>query len=207
VVTGHEDGVITLNLDEADDAKREQMRLQMGEHYRTLLGHFRHEIGHYYWDLLVDRQPSIDEFRQLFGDETQDYQTALNNYYANGPAPNWPLSYISAYASSHPWEDWAETWAHYLHMTDSLRSVGTFGVTIAASDMFECFDESCLDPAPLHLAAPFLEMVNSWTSLTAFSNELMRGMGHPDFYPFVLSRAAVAKLYFVHRLIRSPPAA
>ena len=73
VMTGHADGVITINLAEADDAERERRRQQMGELYRTLLGHFRHEIGHYYWDRLIANTPHLEEFRRIFGDERQDY--------------------------------------------------------------------------------------------------------------------------------------
>ena len=108
VLTGHASGLITLNVAEADDPERERQRKSMGEPYRTLLGHFRHEIAHYYWDHLVADTPAIEEFRRLFGDEREDYQASLQRYYAQGPAPDWPERFVTAYASSHPWEDFAE---------------------------------------------------------------------------------------------------
>ena len=131
VMTGHADGLITIALAEADDAERERRRTGLGEPYRTLLGHFRHEIGHYYWDLLVDDGGRLDDFRALFGDETQDYPTALEIHYANGPPAGWQGNYVSAYASAHPWEDFAETFAHTLHMVDGLETAHAFGIRMA----------------------------------------------------------------------------
>ena len=129
--TGHAEGRVTINTDEADPAKREQVRQDMNESYRTLLGHFRHEIGHYYWDVLIANNPEwLAKYRSLFGDERADYGQALKAHYANGPAPDWRDSYVSAYAASHPWEDWAETWAHYLHIVDTLETAYAFGVSI-----------------------------------------------------------------------------
>ena len=122
VLTGHEGGVITLNVDEADDALREKTRLEMGEPYRSLLGHFRHESGHYYWEVLIRGTSWQDEYRALFGDESADYAAALQMNYTQGPPPGWEQNHISAYAASHPWEDWAETWAHWLHMRDTLET-------------------------------------------------------------------------------------
>ena len=130
VMTGHDNGLITINLAEADDSERERMRRQMGEPYRTLLGHFRHEIAHYYWDRLVANSPKLAEFRETFGDERQDYTGALQQHYANGPPPDWPERFVTAYASSHPWEDFAETWAHYFHMVDTLETASAFGLSV-----------------------------------------------------------------------------
>ena len=134
VMTGHNEGLITLNVAEADDPERERRRKAMGEPYRTLLGHFRHEIAHYYWGRLVADTPAIDEFRSLFGDERQDYALALQRYYANGPGPDWSEHYVTAYASAHPWEDFAETWAHYFHMVDTLESAAALRCAAAAAD-------------------------------------------------------------------------
>jgi hypothetical protein len=130
ILTGHDNGLVTINIAEADDAERERRRRQMGEPYRTLLGHFRHEVGHYYWTVLVENDPSIESFRQVFGDERQDYGQALQAHYANGAPPDWQTSFVSAYASAHPWEDWAETWAHYLHMVDTLETANAFGLKV-----------------------------------------------------------------------------
>ena len=135
VVTGHDDGVITLDVEEADDATREQRRSHLMEPYRTLLGHLRHESGHYYWQRLVDGGPWHAPFRQLFGDERTDYAAALQRHYANGPAANWGTFAVTAYASSHPWEDWAETWAHYLHMVDTLATAHGFALDTSQAEL------------------------------------------------------------------------
>jgi hypothetical protein len=202
VMTSHDNGIITLNIEEAEDDTRERIRNEMGEPYRTLLGHLRHEVGHYYWDRLVSGSPWMDEFRELFGDERQDYQQALQTYYQRGPAPNWRESFVSAYATAHPWEDWAETWAHYLHMVDTFDTALSFGLDPeSAIDLeVEPFKPDSLSQPADSDARDFLNFVNSWTRLTAVLNELSRGMGLHDFYPFVLSRKAVAKLHFVHRV-------
>ncbi|WGT61443.1 zinc-binding metallopeptidase family protein [Variovorax paradoxus] len=202
VMTGHEHGVITLNAEEAEDAVRERIRAEMREPYRTLLGHFRHEIGHYYWDLLVQPTAWLDEFRVLFGDERADYTAALQRHYEQGPPPDWSIHFVSSYASMHPWEDWAETWAHYLHMADTTDTAMSFGVDATnvelASDLFTLEDLW----RPEHPgAAKFLDFLNGWVLLTNVLNELSRSMGQPDYYPFVLPRAAVGKLQFIHCVV------
>ena len=135
VMTGHDNGVITLNVTEGDDAEREKRRAALGEPYRTLVGHFRHEIGHYYWDRLVRDGGRLEAFRELFGDERADYGQALQRHYREGPPPDWQSRFISAYASSHPWEDFAETWAHYLHIVDALETARSYGINVRASFM------------------------------------------------------------------------
>jgi len=203
VMTGHANGLITLNVEEADDAKRERIRLSMREPYRTLLGHFRHEIGHYYWDRLVRDSPWLGPFRGLFGDERADYAAALRANYENGPPADWTSRFISAYASTHPWEDWAETWAHYLHVVDSLGTALGFGLD--ADDLeahavpFTRADLYAPDDAD---ADRFLNLMNGWIEMTMVLNELARSMGLPDFYPFVMSRPVVSKLQFVHLVVR-----
>lgn len=202
VLTGHEDGVITLNAEEAEDAVRERIRAEMREPYRTLLGHFRHEIGHYYWDLLVYPTNWLEQFRALFGDERVDYATSLKTHYEQGPVPDWRNRYVTSYASSHAWEDWAETWAHYLHMADTADTAMSFGVDATraelASDLFEPADLWQPDHPD---AMKFLDFLNGWVRLTNVLNELSRSMGQPDYYPFVLPRAAVGKLQFIHQVI------
>jgi hypothetical protein len=202
VVTGHAQGLITLNLEEADDARREALRLALREPYRTLLGHLRHEIGHYYWDRLVAGTRWHEPFRARFGDERDAYAAALQRHYDHGPPPAWAGRFISAYAASHPWEDWAETFAHYLHLLDTVDTALSFGLTpddIALP--IEPFGPDALDHPDD--AARFLRLVNGWLELTAVVNELARSMGQPDVYPFVLSRTAVAKLHLVHRVVVS----
>ncbi|WP_076999101.1 putative zinc-binding metallopeptidase [Variovorax sp. KK3] len=200
VLTGHDEGVITLNIGEADDAHREQVRQAMHEPYRTLLGHFRHEIGHYYWDRLVRGTPWIDECRALFGDDTKDYAQALREHYANPPA-DWPLRYISVYASSHPWEDWAETWAHYLHVADGLDTAAAWGLQLAHA----LPGGPPLTAAPLDLDAEHFgsAVVEQWLPVSQFVNAMDRSLGANDSYPFIVIEPVVAKLDFVHRVVRA----
>ncbi len=202
VVTGHDDGIITLDVEEADDAWREQRRAALSEPYRTLLGHLRHETGHYYWQRLVEHTGWHQPFRQLFGDERQDYAQALKRHYSEGSRADWVQHFVSAYASSHPWEDWAETWAHYLHLRDTLDTAASFGLDGERVELhYERFSLQTLGGPDGAQARGFLRLLNSWMELTGVLNELSRSMGVHDFYPFVLSAPAVRKLYFVHRVI------
>lgn len=211
VLTGHADGIVTLNTEEADDVTREKARAAMHEPYRTLLGHLRHEIGHYYWDRLVAGTDWIDGYRLLFGDERADYAAALQAHYDNGPAPDWALRHVSAYASTHPWEDWAETWAHYLHMVDTLDTAMGFGLSLEDSDIeYEPFTADMLYRPDAGDAQAFLAFLNTWTRLSGVLNELSRSMGAADFYPFVLPIEVVRKLQFIHLVVKaarevSPP--
>jgi hypothetical protein len=198
VTTGHMGGLITLNLAEADDPARERLRQTLGEPYRTLLGHFRHEIGHYYWDRLVRDGSMLEPFRALFGDERRCYDDALANHYAIGRPPlDWRNRYISAYAAVHPWEDFAETWAHYLHMVDTLETAAAFGVRLAASR--PAADAADLDP---YETASLEQLISAWLPLTFTVNCLNRSMGQPDLYPFTIPPTVILKLAFVHDLIR-----
>ncbi|MGC1348237.1 MAG: putative zinc-binding peptidase [Xanthobacteraceae bacterium] len=199
IMTGHTDGVITINLAEADDAERERQRQQMGELYRTLLGHFRHEIGHYYWDRLIADTPHLEEFRRIFGDERRDYAAALQTYYANGAPADWSEHFISAYASSHPWEDFAETWAHYFHMVDTLETAHVAG--LAAIPQPPQNPGAVFDFHPHD--TDMKRLVEAWLALTFAVNSVNRSMGLHDLYPFVLGPLAVAKLTFVQERIRA----
>ncbi len=203
VLTGHDDGLITINIAEADDPFREKMRVQLGEAYRTVLGHFRHEIGHYYWERLLAGSVDIPKYRELFGDETLDYQAAMQRHYQQGAPPDWPMRFVSAYASMHPWEDWAETWAHYLHMIDTLDTALSFGLSAANVELeMELFGRDALYWPDAADADQFLAIVNDWTRLTGVLNEMSRSMGQPDFYPFVLPRDVVGKLQFIHAVVQ-----
>jgi hypothetical protein len=199
VMTGHDNGLITLALTEADDAERERMRQQMGETYRTLLGHFRHEVGHYYWDVLVRDGGRLDAFRELFGDDRQDYAEALKRNYEEGPPSDWPQRFISSYASCHPWEDFAETWAHYLHIVDTLDTGTAFGLKvrppIAGQDLATELDFDPYGPGDIQ------QLVDAWLPLVFAVNSLNRSMGQPDLYPFVLTPGVVRKLGFIHDLV------
>ncbi len=199
VLTGHASGVITVNLAEADDPERERRRVQLGEPYRTLLGHFRHESGHHYWDRLVRDEPEkLAAFRGLFGDERADYGEALKRHHAAGPPADWPERFVSAYAAAHPWEDWAETWAHYLHMIDTLETAAACGLSLRPRRA----DEPALKAVPDPEVGSFDRLLAGWYPLTYALNNLNRGLGLPDGYPFVLPAPAVDKLRFVHAVVR-----
>ncbi len=200
VMTGHEEGLIAVNLAEADDAEREKLRLAMGETYRTVLGHLRHEAGHYFWDRLVRDGRRLESFRECFGDERQDYQQALQKYYANGAVENWQRSYISKYAAAHPWEDFAETWAHYLHIVDTIEMAFAFGIRIRPGIEEGAVPDVALDFDP-HDAGSIDRLIKAWLPLTFAVNSIIRCMGESDFYPFVLSSEAVTKMGFVHELV------
>ena len=203
VMTGHSAGVVTLNVAEADDDYRERHRDSLSEPYRTLVGHLRHELGHYYWDRLLRDGPWLRPFRGLFGDERADYGAALQRHYANGPPPDWRQRFISSYAASHPWEDWAESWAHYLHLRSTLETVASFRLdTNAVPLKITPFGpETLYGHAPREAGAAFLAWINAWVVLTTVLNETARSMGQPDIYPFVLNAPAVTKLHFVHRVV------
>jgi len=191
VLTGHANGVITVNAGEADDDQRERTRAAFDEPYRTLLGHLRHESGHFYWDRLVQPGP-LEEFRELFGDEREDYGQALERHHSQGPPPDWQeRGFISSYASAHPWEDWAETWAHYLHIIDTMETARAFDVGVRVRARVDGLGDDDL-----------AETIEDWVQLTLVLNSLNRSMGLPDLYPFVLSTSAAAKLSMVHRLVR-----
>jgi hypothetical protein len=201
VLTGHADGVITVNIAEADDAEREKRRQSLSEPYRTLAGHIRHESGHYYWDRLIKDSDQHEAFRGRFGDERADYAAALNAHYAGGPPGDWQARFISAYASAHPLEDWAETWAHYLQMIDTLETAAACGFSLSPQRVDE---PSLLPLSPFVVSErlPFEQLIDSWFPLTYALNSLTRGLGLTDAYPFVLSPDAIEKLRFVHQVVQ-----
>ncbi|HYF16940.1 MAG TPA: putative zinc-binding peptidase [Ramlibacter sp.] len=203
VMTGHADGVITLNVAEADDAERVKRRLALHEPYRTLLGHLRHESGHYYWDRLIDEGGRVDDFRAVFGDERLDYSQALQDHYARGgQIPDWEERFVSAYATSHPWEDWAETWAHYLHMVDLLETAASYNTRVEVPGAGGDGDE--VDDPFEGRELDFNRLVEQWVPVTLLVNSLNRSLGQDDAYPFALSPATLEKLRYVHDVIHAP---
>ncbi|WP_027861378.1 putative zinc-binding metallopeptidase [Marmoricola sp. URHB0036] len=187
VVIGHANGLITIDLAESRAAHREEVREKLGEPYRTMLGHFRHEIGHYYeWQLV--RGELRTRYRELFGDESVDYQGEIDRHYAEGPPAGWESSYISSYATMHPFEDFAETWAHYLHICDSIETASEYGLTtVGTITSFTSFRDV---------------VVGIWMPLSVALNMINRSMGHEDLYPFVIPTAVLDKLEFVASLAR-----
>lgn len=202
VVTGHNEGLITINTDEASNESRERTRDHLHEPYRTLLGHLRHEVGHFFWDVLVKGQPCIEEFRSWFGDERADYQASMQQHYESGPPAGWMGTHISAYATMHPWEDWAETWAHFMHRHDTLE-------TIEDLALHSRVNEPSIDAATFvgiagageAEAEAFTTSTSRWIAALLLGNELSRSMGQPDMYPFAPPHAALQKLFFIDRLV------
>lgn len=186
IMTGHAGGLITINIAEADDVERERRRQQMDEQQRTLLGHFRHESGHYYWDRLVANGPFLSRVRDMFGDERQDYSEALERYYQNGPGDGWHETHVSAYASSHPWEDWAECWAHWLQITDTMETSVAIGLA-----------------PPEAMDSDVDRRIRHWVALALKINLINRSLDQPDPYPFVLTPKVVDKLRLVNDIIRN----
>jgi hypothetical protein len=157
-----------------------------------MLGHLRHETGHYYWTVLVEPSPS--RFRELFGDERADYAEALQRHYSS-PAPvGWEQEYVSTYATAHPWEDWAESFAHYLHIRDTLQTAAAYGMQVHGP----------VESTPREDPSGFAEIIDTWLPLTYALNAVNRAMGKDDLYPFVLSQTVLAKLEFVHDLVTGP---
>jgi hypothetical protein len=201
VLTGHDEGAITLNIIEADDAERESRRVLMGETYRTLIGHLRHEVGHYYWDRLVRDTNQLEAFRAVFGDEREDYGEALKRHHSAGPSGDWQEAFISRYATSHPWEDFAETWAHYIHIVDALETAHAYGINVNAN--FQSAKQKIDARFDPYRATSAEELIRAWVPLTVAINGLNRSMGQPDLYPFVLSSPVMSKLQYIHQLIQT----
>ena len=202
VVTGHADGLVTIDLAESDDAQRTSRQAAMGEPYRTMLGHFRHEIAHYYQPIVVATDEEWERCRALFGDERADYSAAMDAHYRKGPPQDWAREHVSAYATMHPWEDWAETFAHYLHIRDTLQTAGEFGLAVLGP---------ARAPTAEFMAAPPLEVeddtleeiIAQWLPLTYALNQVNRSMGAGDLYPFTLKAKVIEKLAYVHERVRA----
>ncbi len=199
VTTGHAQGVITLDLAESDDVHRERVRAELGESYRTVLGHLRHEVGHRYFDVLVG-PTDRDEARRLFGDESVDYTAALERHYAEGPPPDWRETHVSAYATMHPSEDWAETFAHYLHIRATLQTAASYRLSVAGPAEVADADAYASDPAATSLDT-IEDVIATWLPLSYALNAVNRSMGGADLYPFVLAPPVMTKLGFVHRMV------
>ncbi|XUY27365.1 zinc-binding metallopeptidase family protein [Agrobacterium sp. rho-8.1] len=197
-MTGHDEGLIAIRAAESDDATREQIKSNMNEPYRTMLGHFRHEVGHFIWNKLVRDANRLDACRAVFGDDRADYGEALKRNYDQGPQLGWQQSFISSYASVHPWEDFAECFAHYLHIVDTLETAHAFGIAIEPEGHQELEADVSFDP---YRARSAKQLVSAWIPLSVALNSMQRSMGEADLYPFVLAPAVVDKLEFMHQLL------
>lgn len=215
--TGHLNGVITVNLEEADDTYRQINRQQLGESSRTLLGHFRHESAHYVWHRFFSsclwNDPLRLAFRERFGDERADYAQAMGRYYNEDAPSSWESHFISRYATSHPWEDWAETWAHYLQILDVLETCTSLGVhaQILTLPPINLRPDAALLPSmlpqPPASNAAFLTMIERWMQVSTALNEVSDSVGEPPLYPFVISTQTAKKLRLAHHLAETWSAA
>jgi hypothetical protein len=202
ILTGHDEGRITIALKEAEDAERERRRVAMGEPYRTLLGHFRHEVGHHYWDILVRNQNKLEACRAVFGDDSRDYREALKRHYEQGAPPDWQEHFVSQYATTHPWEDFAETWAHYLHIVDTLEMVAASGMSVRPI-VDKVGDHSAKVDFDPYTATSIELLIEAWLPFVFAINSVSRSMGERDLYPFVIAPPVIKKLGFVHKLIHN----
>ena len=201
ITIGHANGVVTIDLVETLDDYREALRIRLGEAYRTMLGHFRHEVGHYYQWVLVEQTGWIDECRELFGDERVSYSDAITRHYNIGAPVGWEESYISEYATMHPWEDFAESFAHYLHITDALGTAAAGGVVLRASRVNGLVAHDVV-PRESYQDATMDEMLADWHWLSLLFNRVNHAMGSGDLYPFTLTEPVKRKLDFVHRVVQ-----
>ena len=200
VTTGHANGVITIDLAESLELYRERLRIKLREPYRTMLGHFRHEVGHYYEMLLVQDTPPIDDARAMFGDDREDYQAALQRHYQGQAPVDWQDDYISEYATAHPWEDFAETWAHYLHITGTLATIADSGLVVEA-DRVKWDLPANVNARESYADATIEDIMADWCVLSGVLNRVNNSMGRDDLYPFIIHPHVVAKLGFIHRVV------
>jgi len=200
VMIGHANGIVTIDLAETLDARREALRVSLGEPYRTMLGHFRHEIGHYFQNVLIRDTATWDECRALFGDERASYRDALTRHYRDGAPENWRESYISEYATMHPWEDFAECFAHYLHIRNTLATAAAAGMVLQTDRAPGIVDHDIV-PESDYSDATSEQMLADWAWVSLFFNRVNRAMGQRDLYPFELPEPVHEKLAFLHRLI------
>lgn len=201
VTIGHANGVITIDLVETLDDYREALRIRLGEPYRTMLGHFRHEVGHYYQWVLVEQSDWIDECRRLFGDERASYAEALDRHYRQGPPDGWAATYISEYATMHPWEDFAESFAHYLHITNTLGTAAAGGLVLQAERVDGALENDVV-PRASYRDQDMSVVLADWQWLSLLFNRVNHSMGRGDLYPFTLTEPVKQKLDFVHRVVQ-----
>ncbi|TWT52364.1 putative zinc-binding metallopeptidase [Allorhodopirellula solitaria] len=186
IITGHDQGVITINLAEADSVHRERTRVELGEPQRTLIGHMRHEVGHYIdwaWAMQVDPEG----YHALFGDpQAIDYSQAMDHHYQNGAPENWAENHVSAYATMHPWEDFAETANLYLDI---------MAIATTANDQ----DRAHFDLSP---QADMPKLVNEILQIVVEASEYNCDLGLAPLLPEQLPPAVIEKLAYVHSLRR-----
>lgn len=199
VLIGHANGIVTLDLAESLDDHRESLRVRLGEPYRTMLGHLRHEVGHYFQNVLIPDDRTWARCRELFGDERGSYQDALDRHYRTGAPEGWAASYISEYATMHPWEDFAETFAHYLHITATLQTASVIGLHLHGQGFATGTDP--IEPLASYAEESVHRLLGDWQWMSRAFNRINRAMGLGDLYPFEIAGPVRTKLGFVHDLV------
>ena len=197
IITGHLNGIITLDLAESNDSHREALRQSMDEPYRTVLGHFRHEIGHYYCQLLALTPDRRDEFRTLFGDETLSYEEALQRHYASRELAS--SGRASSSARTRPCiRSRISRRCSATSCTSPTRcrrrgSSGCCRNRISATTSSRHAGTARKLRKSL-LERPMAEVVGeTWLPVSKGLNQINRSMGKPDLYPFVLRTAGDRK--------------
>lgn len=203
VLIGHANGIITIDLAESLDDVREALRVRLGEPYRTILGHLRHEIGHYYQNVLITDDDTWARCRDLFGDERESYRDALARHYKTGAPDGWQKSFISEYATMHPWEDFAESFAHYLHIVGTLQTAAAIGMRLDAGA--STLRDTDVVPRGTYHDEPIGRVLADWAAMSQGFNRVNRSMGLGDLYPFTITTPVQRKLGFVHELITRAP--
>lgn len=203
VIIGHANGIVTLDLAESLDDRREAMRIRLGEPYRTMLGHLRHEVGHYFQGVLITDDQTWAYCRDLFGDERSSYSDAIARHYKTGAPSDWHTKFISEYATMHPWEDFAETFAHYLHITGTLETAAAIGIHLDVS--VTNMRDTDVEPRQSYANQPMQQLLGDWDWMSQAFNRINRAMGHGDLYPFELVGPVRQKLAFVHDLVTKAP--
>ncbi len=203
VMIGHAGGIITIDLAESLDDRREALRVRLGEPYRTILGHLRHEVGHYFQNVLLPDDETWERCRALFGDERASYRDALKRHYAMGAPAEWHASFISEYATMHPWEDFAETFAHYLHITGTLQTAAAIGIHLDAA--VTNLRDTDVVPLESYRSQPIQRLLTDWEWMSQSFNRINRSMGFGDLYPFDLVEPVRLKLAFIHDIVTKAP--
>lgn len=203
VMIGHANGIVTIDLAESLDDRREALRIKLGEPYRTMLGHLRHEVGHYFQNVLITDDQTWARCRQIFGDERVSYADAIKRHYAQGAPDNWRSNFISEYSTMHPWEDFAETFAHYLHITGTLQTAAAVGISLDAS--VTNLRDADVVPLQSYHDEPVQRLLSDWEWLSASFNRINRSMGFGDLYPFTIVPPVRKKLSFMHDLVTHAP--
>lgn len=193
VMTGHAGGTVTINIAEADDVEREATRVAFGEPVRSLLGHLRHEFGHYLQQRWITG-PAAEACRAVFGDEREDYAAALARYHAEGPPADWQQRFVTAYASAHPFEDWAETCAHVLLVSDAVQTAESWGLRL---------DGPVARARPKSSRSQPMDrvVIEHWLPVAQFLNAMNRSLGLRDSYPYLMPDAVLQKMALVQRLL------